>query len=78
VSFLDTQKLDRLAHLGMTAAREEEMGQLVNDLAEKTNLRHWKRADFIECIKWQQRLLFDANCAHNHTYFKILDALTRS
>ena len=54
-----TKDLDLRVRMNMTAKREAEMEQLVNDLAENMNLRRWKRADLIECINWQQWFLCD-------------------
>jgi len=68
--------LDRRVRLGMTAAREEEMEQLVNDLAENMNLRRWKRADLIQCVMWQQWLLCDAARDRADLRMKMLQVLT--
>ena len=68
--------LDRRVRLNMTAKREDEMEQLVNDLAENMNLRRWKRADLIECINWQQWLLCDAANDKANLRMKMLEVIT--
>lgn len=68
--------LDRRVRLNMTAKREDEMAQLVNDLAENMNLRRWKRADLIECINWQQWLLCDAANDKASLRMKMLEVIT--
>lgn len=68
--------LDRRVRLNMTAKREDEMAQLVNDLAENMNLRRWKRADLIECINWQQWLLCDAANDKADLRMKMLEVIT--
>lgn len=37
----------------MTAKRQSEMEQLVNDIAENMNMKRWKRQDLIDCINWR-------------------------
>lgn len=56
--------------------RAEEMAQLVNDLAENMNLRRWKRADLIECIKWQQGLLCAAANAKASLRMRMMEVIT--
>jgi len=68
--------LDRRVRLGITAAREAEMEQLVNDLAENMNLRRWKRADLLACIAWQQWLMCDAATDRAALRMKMLKVLT--
>jgi len=68
--------LDRRVRLNMTAKREDEMAQLVNDLAENMNLRRWRRADLIECINWQQWLLCDAANDKARLRMKMMEVIT--
>lgn len=60
----------------LTAKREEEMAQLVNDIAENMNLRRWKRADLIECIRWQQSLLCAEASSKSDLRMKVLEAIS--
>lgn len=32
--------------------RQEQLDQLINDIAEDMNMRRWKRRDFIDCINY--------------------------
>ena len=61
---------------GCSAAREEEMLQLVNDLAENMNLRRWKRADLIECINWHGLLLSEAAQSKANLRMNMLKVIT--
>lgn len=45
-----------------TAARERELDQLINDLAEDMPLKRWTRGDLLECVDYQQDTLCRLAC----------------
>jgi hypothetical protein len=72
----DTRDSDRRVRLKITAQREADYEQLVNDLAEDMPMCRWTRDDLIGCIGWQQDALCAAALSKATLRLEILQVIT--
>lgn len=50
-----------------TQRREEELMQLINDVAENMNMSHWSKRDYCDAIRYlSQQSINDANRLNNY------------